>query len=154
MIFCGQKRRCLFWPDLDKKSVQGSRVSLGCAVRSCPDENSLCLVSLPCHLWQVRGNRLDRPITWRGEAAYLWELEQRTVFTVCCLQSCPPSLLSGCSNPPSDGAGTVYVVCRWACLLCTNREELCILVYWCEKRGLLSFTIVRLEFSWVGRGQN
>lgn len=31
-----------------------------------------------------------------GAAVSLWESKQQAVFTVCCLQSLPPSLLSGC----------------------------------------------------------
>lgn len=130
-------------------------MSLGCAVRSCPNkENGLCLVMLSCHLWQVRGNTLDRAIRWRGEAVYLWESRQQTVFTVCCLQSCPLSLLSSCSNPPNDGARMVEMVYCGHAFSAQMGKNLCILVAWCEKRGLLSFAIVRLEFSWVGRGQN
>lgn len=81
---------------------------------------------LSCCLRQVKGNTLDRTIGWRGEALYLWESNQQAGFTVCCLQSCPLSLLHGCSNPPDDGAGMVYIVCRGHAFSAQTGKNLCI----------------------------
>lgn len=67
---------------------------------------------------------LDKPIQWRGEAVYLWESKQQTVFTFCCLQSYPFSLLSGSLNLPNDGARMIYVVgCEHAFSTLTGKNQ-------------------------------
>lgn len=83
------------------------------------------------------GNTLDRPVRRRGAAVYLRESKQRTVFTACFFQSCSLSLLRGCSSPPDDGARIVYVVCCGRAFSAQTGENLCVLVGWREKRGLL-----------------
>lgn len=51
---------------------------------------------------------LDRPIRWKGEAVYLWELKQQYLQSAA---SSPVLSHYGNANRPNDGARMVYIVC-------------------------------------------